>query len=188
VFISYRGTDSGSYAALLYVGLSARFGGDLVFLDSESIPAGADFVEQLLLRVRQAGLLLAVIGSRWLTANAAPGRRCIDDPADWVRRELVEAFAAGVPVIPVLTDHAQLPAEADLPAELARLSRCQFRFLRYRDATADLNRLCSDLIAAEAMPTAYGAGRATQAGSGSGTIAPSGVVPVGSGRQQRPQP
>jgi hypothetical protein len=34
VFISYRGEDSGSYGALLYVELSRWFGPDLVFVDS----------------------------------------------------------------------------------------------------------------------------------------------------------
>src|SRR5712691_9725484 len=103
VFINYRGVDSRSYGALLYTELSRHFGEDLVFLDSESIPAGADFAEELLARVRGCRVLLAVIGPRWLTTVGAGGRR-IDDPADWVRRELVEALTAGVRVIPVLTD------------------------------------------------------------------------------------
>jgi hypothetical protein len=106
VFINYRGEDSHSYGALLHAELSRRFGLESVFLDSASIPAGADFVEQLLGRVRQAAVVLAVIGSRWLAAAGPGGRRRIDDPADWIRRELVEAFAAGVRVIPVLTDGA----------------------------------------------------------------------------------
>jgi tetratricopeptide (TPR) repeat protein len=143
VFINYRGEDSHSYGALLYTELSRHFGAELVFLDSESIPAGADFAVQLLARVRESAVLLAVIGPRWLSADAE-GRR-IDDPADWIRRELAEAFAAGVRVVPVLTDGADLPGEAELPVEIAGLSRCQYRRLRYRDATADLDRLRADL-------------------------------------------
>jgi tetratricopeptide (TPR) repeat protein len=146
VFISYRGEDSHSYGALLYRDLIGRFGRDLVFLDAESTPAGADFVQELLGRVRSARLLLAVIGPRWLSAtDPATGRRRIDDPADWIRRELAEAFAARVRVIPVLTDHADLPAEADLPADIAALSRCQYRHLRRREPTADLARIAADL-------------------------------------------
>jgi tetratricopeptide (TPR) repeat protein len=146
VFISYRGEDSHSYGALLYRDLTDYFGKDLVFLDAESTPAGADFAEELLGRVRSARLLLAVIGPHWLTAtDPATGRRRIDDPADWVRRELAEAFAVGVRVIPVLTDHADLPAAADLPADIAALSRCQYRHLRRREPTADLARIVTDL-------------------------------------------
>jgi hypothetical protein len=140
VFINYRGEDSYSYGALLHSELCRHFGQELVFLDSESIPAGADYAEQLLERVRQAHVVLAVISTRWLAA-AGPGGRRIDDPADWTRRELVEAFAAGVRVIPVLTDEAQLPTEAQLPEDLRALGRCQFRRLRHRDASADVARL-----------------------------------------------
>jgi len=145
VFINYRGEDSHSYGALLHAELSRRFGPDLVFLDSESIPAGADYVQQVLNRVRQARVMLAVIGTRWLAAAGTDGGRRVDDPADWIRRELVEAFAAGVRVIPVLTDGAQMPTEDELPADLAPLGRCQFRRLRYRDASVDLARLVAEL-------------------------------------------
>jgi hypothetical protein len=144
VFINYRGEDTHSYGALLYTDLARRFGADQVFLDCESIPAGADFVTELLERVRSARVVLAVIGPRWLTVTGSTGRR-IDDPADWIRRELVEAFTAGVRVIPVLTDHATLPTEAELPADIAALSRCQARPLRYREPTTDLTRIATDL-------------------------------------------
>src|SRR5262249_14732434 len=99
IFINYRGTDSHSYGALLHAELSRHFGPDLVFLDSESIPAGADFVEHILARVRQARVVLAVIGIHWLTATGPDDKRRLDDPADWIRQELVTAFAAGVRVI-----------------------------------------------------------------------------------------
>jgi hypothetical protein len=144
VFINYRGADSRSYGAMLYAELARRFGPERVFLDAESIPAGSDYVEQLLGRVRRARVLLAVIGGRWLATDSG-GRRGIDDPADWIRRELVAAFDAGVRVVPVLTDGARMPAEGELPADLAPLVRCQFRRLRHRDATADVGRLVADL-------------------------------------------
>src|SRR5215475_12951377 len=91
VFINYRGEDSHSYGALLHTELSRQFGPELVFLDSESIPAGDDFVTQLLGRVRRSAVVLAVIGTRWLTTTGPGGGRRIDDPADWIRQELVAA-------------------------------------------------------------------------------------------------
>jgi hypothetical protein len=130
---------------LLHAELSRHFSPDLVFLDSESIPAGADFVEHILARVRQARVVLAVIGIHWLTAIGPGDKRRLDDPADWIRQELVTAFAAGVRVIPVLTDAAAMPTEADLPADLAPLARCQYRRLRHREASADLARLVGEL-------------------------------------------
>ena len=145
VFINYRGEDSHSYGALLYHELARQFGDDYVFFDAASIPAGADFVQELLGRVRSARVLLAVIGRRWLTAANDTGQRRIDDPTDWIRRELAEAFSANVRVIPVLTDQAELPPEATLPADIAALSRCPARPLRRRESTADLARIVTDL-------------------------------------------
>ena len=149
IFINYRGTDAHSYAVLLYVELSRFFGPDLVFLDSESIPAGADFVEQLLHRVRHARAILAVIGPGWLAATGPRRRPRPREPVDWTRRELIEAFAVGIPVIPVLADNTDLPTERELPASLTQLSRCQYRRLRCRDARADLDRIANDLIASD---------------------------------------
>src|SRR5262245_21770709 len=149
IFINYRSADTRSYAALLYVELSRCFGPDLVFLDSESIPAGADFAEQLLGRVRHARAMLAVIGPDWLRGTGSRWRPRLKEPIDWTRRELVEAFAAGVPVIPVLTDNTRMPTERELPNCLAQLSRCQYRRLRCRDATTDLDRIVNDLIASD---------------------------------------
>ena len=145
VFINYRSEDSASNGAWLYTELVHYFGDEYVFLDAESIPAGADFVEELLRRVRSARILLAVIGPRWLTATDPTGRRRIDDPHDWIRRELAEAFTAGVRVIPVLADQAELPRESDLPADIAALSRSQYRHLRRREPTSDLARIVADL-------------------------------------------
>jgi tetratricopeptide (TPR) repeat protein len=147
VFINYRGGDSASNGAWLYTELVHRFGDEHVFLDAESIPAGADFVEELLHRVRSARVVLAVIGPRWLVAtDPTTGRRRLDDPDDWVRRELAEAFAVGVRVIPIVTDQAELPGEADLPADIAALYRCQARYLRRREPKSDLARIVADLV------------------------------------------
>jgi len=149
VFINYRGTDTKAYGALVHTALAQRFGADLVFLDSESIGPGVDFEYLTLGQVRRAAALLALIGPDWLAADAA-GLRRIDDPQDWIRRELTAAFNAGVTVIPVLTDGATMPAALDLPADIANLSRCQFRRLRHREATHDLARLAAELEAADA--------------------------------------
>jgi hypothetical protein len=133
VFINYRGAADSLYAAgVLYAGLVQALGPDQVFLDSESIKPGADFVTTLLDQVRGAQVVRAVIGPHWLTATGVNGQRRIDDPNDWIRRELATAFDAGVLVVPVLTDNAAIPAETDLPADIARLGRAQYVLLRQR--------------------------------------------------------
>jgi hypothetical protein len=121
VFINYRGDDSYASAALIDRELSNRFGSANVFFDSRSIPAGSDFAEELLARLRASSVLLVVIGPRWLTITDEAGRRRIDDPKDWIRREIVGALAQEIRVIPVLADQAKLPAEADLPVDIVQL-------------------------------------------------------------------
>jgi hypothetical protein len=146
IFINYRGEDSQTAAALIDSETAARFGNDQVFLDSRSIPAGSDFVEELLGRVRSCSVLLVVIGPRWLTVTDAVGERRIDDPRDWLRREIVEAFSHGLRVVPVLTDGAELPAEANLPDDIAGLSRRQYVPLRRRYTAVDLAFLAERII------------------------------------------
>jgi TIR domain-containing protein len=121
IFINYRGEDSQTAAVLIDRELAARFGSDQVFLDCRSIPAGADFVEELLGRLRVCSVLLVVIGPHWLTLTNAAGERRIDDPQDWIRREIVEAFTHGLRVVPVLTDGVTLPAGEELPDDIAGL-------------------------------------------------------------------
>jgi tetratricopeptide (TPR) repeat protein len=155
VFISYRVKDSYVAAALIDRELSSRFGSGNVFLDSKSIPAGSDFTEELLARLRTCSVLLVVIGPRWLAITDEAGYRRIDDPEDWVRREIVEALASGMRVIPVLTDQAQLPAEADLPTDIAQLARRQYVSLRHRHMHVDLDHLVDRIIEAELVDQRY---------------------------------
>ena len=65
--------------------------------------------------------MLAIIGPDWLAADNE-GKRRLDDPDDWVRREIVIALGLGrVQVIPVLVGDAGLPAADELPEPLRPL-------------------------------------------------------------------
>lgn len=162
VFISYRSLDSQGFGDLLYFGLAYRFGEDLVFLDCESIRAGTDFVTELLERVRSARVVLAVIGPGWLDAtDPATGRRRIDDPDDWIRRELVEAFTLGIRVIPVLIDQTDLPSADDLPADIAALSRGQSMRLRGRESATGLMGIIRELTTLDPVLAAAARRRAS---------------------------
>lgn len=142
IFINYRTSDAGTPAAFLHAELSRRFGVAVVFLDYESLPLGRDYEHELLSRVRSCAVLLAVIADRWL--EGVVGQRPIDDPDDWVRREILEALGHGVPVVPVLFSGAKLPVER-LPAELAVLSKLQHFEIRSRWQRHDINNLADHL-------------------------------------------
>lgn len=144
VFVNYRTGDGGFAAALLARVLAARFGQERVFLASRSIPHGEDFVQHIMAGLSRSSVLLAVIGPQWLSANGS-GHRRLDDPADWVRIEIAEAFRRGVRVIPVFLDNTSVLREAELPADIAILARLQYLRLNHRNDNYDLAQLLSAL-------------------------------------------
>ena len=150
VFVNYRSSDEEASATLIERELSARFGADEIFRAGKSIRPGEDFERALLRAVHRCDLLLAVIGPRWLDAPGAAGGRALDDPGDWTRREIAEAFAYGITVVPVLVgDAGRLPA-GSLPEDIAPLERCQYRRLNHRNAEADIELLAETV--AELVP------------------------------------
>ena len=143
VFISYRTADEPMTAVLIKQALSARFGARRIFLDNMSIDLGADFPPILWAALRECRAVVAIIGSRWF-APGANGSRRVDDPEDFVRRELVEALKLGTRVIPVLVGDVRLSA-VDLPAPLAALADRQYLQIRTRAVEHDVNRLVDEL-------------------------------------------
>ena len=91
-----------------------------MWLDYDDIEPGAQFEEALTEALAQSDNLLAIIGPDWLTAEKE-GRRRLDDPEDWVRREVAAGLAGGAAVTPVLVGHAELPTTEDLPEPLKAL-------------------------------------------------------------------
>jgi hypothetical protein len=94
-----------------------------VFRDIDSIEAGEDFEQAIGQALRAASAVLIVIGPRWLEASAHDGSRRIDDPLDYVRREIEIALSMPTPVIPVLVDGAGLPAGELLPESIRELTK-----------------------------------------------------------------
>ncbi|MFE7317674.1 toll/interleukin-1 receptor domain-containing protein [Streptomyces sp. NPDC057555] len=146
IFINYRTADEAWCASHLAKELGQRFGPDRVFRDGDSLRGGDRYPEELVAAVRTCSVLLAVIGERWLNATDARGGRALDNPEDWTRREIIDAFDWGIRVIPVLVSPRLGPfAPADLPPELAELADVQFRRLNPRDPAAELDRLGDEL-------------------------------------------
>ncbi|MBV9013347.1 MAG: toll/interleukin-1 receptor domain-containing protein [Pseudonocardiales bacterium] len=152
IFINYRTGDEETSASLIEQELSRRFGSKKVFRASKSISPGENYPRELLAAVRSSKALLAIIGSRWLTAVDKQGRKRLDDEDDWTRREILEAFEHGVRVIPVLVGGAQRLRPSDLPPALAgRLDECHSVKLDYHNSADALRRLGDEL--AELIPS-----------------------------------
>ena len=117
IIVSYRRSDTQAIAGRIYDRLSTRYGDESVFMDIDKIPVGTDFRQYIRNELRQADMLLAIIGPRWLGPRD-DGRNRIGDRADPVRVEIETALEGGVPVVPVLVDGARMPDEEALPDSL----------------------------------------------------------------------
>jgi predicted ATPase len=122
VFLSYRREDAAGHAGRLTDHLLDRFGQGSVFVDVDSIEAGADFTAEIERAIAGSDAVLVVIGPGWLDARTPSGVRRLDEPADFVRREVEAALSSEVRVIPVLVGGAEMPAEAELPDSIAALA------------------------------------------------------------------
>jgi hypothetical protein len=155
VFLSYRREDASGHAGRLYDLLAARYGATHVFMDIDAIPLGSEFRETINRAVASCDVLIALIGRDWLDARDADGRRRLDDPDDFVRREIEAALAAGVVVVPASVQGAEFPRPGALPESLVPLTRRQGFQLSDAGWQDDVQRLIRRL---EAVPAQQQAG------------------------------
>jgi pterin-4a-carbinolamine dehydratase len=150
IFISYRRSDSQHAAFAIADRLRWAFGQDEVFFDRRSIDGGDEWSEAIKGALAAARVVLIVIGSTWLRVADEWGRRRLDNPKDWVRREICEALApanaARITVIPVYLDGVAPPPESAFDADLRRISALQAATLPNEFWEPALNSLI-DLIA-----------------------------------------
>jgi hypothetical protein len=146
VFISYRREDSRYQARRVYDAFVHALPPDTVFMDVDSIPPGADFVEILEGWVKQCDVLLALIGPNWLNSiDPRTGLRRLDSPEDFVRIEVRGALRRKIPVVPVLLDATEMPTAAELPDDIKALRRRHAEFVDFRTFDTDVQRLIKRL-------------------------------------------
>lgn len=112
IFISYRRSDAGGHARLLFDKVSAWFGSERVFYDHDKLDPGDHFPATIDAALVAAQVTLAVIGPDWLATlneRAARGPGQIDVVREELRRalELQRANPERL-VIPVLVGGAQM--------------------------------------------------------------------------------
>lgn len=123
IFINYRRDDTRGEAGRLMDSLTEYMGEGRVFRDIEGIEGGANFEEVLQESVGSANALIVLIGPNWLNATNSAGERRLDNPDDWVAKEIIAAMDKGLPVYPVLVEDAQMPHADELPEGLKPLAR-----------------------------------------------------------------
>jgi hypothetical protein len=148
IFISYRRSDSAGHAGRLCDALVNHFGADRVFMDVDDIRPGENFIQKLDQSEHSCSVLLAVIGKSWLSPR-------LEDPQDFVRREIASGLQSKLRVFPILVQGASMPPAEQLPAEIAGLSHLQAYELqdaRFQRDAADLIALLDPLITSMALP------------------------------------
>lgn len=145
IFVSYRRADTQQAAGRLADDLGHHFGGDKVFRDVENIGLGLDFSEALNRELESCGVMLTLIGAKWLSVTDEAGARRLDNPDDWIRQEIATALRRNIRVVPVLIDGATLPAADALPDELRALVRRQGLELADARWRGDVARLIETL-------------------------------------------
>jgi hypothetical protein len=152
VFISFRSADGGYAAAQIDGLLREVFGDRHVFRSARTIPVGAAFPDELDRALRQACVMVAVIGPQWATAvDPSSGSPRLADPDDWVRREIEYALAANIPLVPVILDGAQRLHANSVPPSIAGIADRQTVHFRSRFEAVDLRHLVESLR--EAVPS-----------------------------------
>ncbi len=146
IFISYRRDDAAYVTGHINDLLRKEFGDEAVFTDVDNIALGVDFRAVLDETVSQCQVLLAVIGSGWLTAADRDGQLRLQDPADFVRIEIESALKRNIPVIPLLVSGAKMPAVEELPESLRGLAfRNGTQIRPAPDFRVDMARLIKNL-------------------------------------------
>jgi hypothetical protein len=145
VFLSYRTSDEPFAAAFLDHELTRQFGPDAVFFASRSIDLGVSWETAMFAAVSASDAVLVVIGPRWLTAAGADGRRRLDDPRDFVRREIELGLRMKKQVIPVHLERRHSLDRDALPESLRELADKQSTVVAFRNSKPDLERLVTRL-------------------------------------------
>ena len=141
IFISYRRGDSAFIAEAIRASLANSIGESEVFLDSKSIPIGADFRNQIKSTMADCKVLIVVVGDKWLKDSSGTS-----ESEDFVFHEIEEALSRKVPILPVLVEGAKMPALNQLPLKLQQF--CYLNALEVRSGRFlkdYLNALHSDI-------------------------------------------
>lgn len=137
-FISYR-RQRWTGPRLLNDSLKSKFGADSTFFDIDGIPVGDRFPGIIAQSIKQSHVIFVVIDDEWLVEK--DGQRRLNNPEDWVRREIEIALGLQIPIIPLLLERARMPGADELPKSLAEFVQFQSVKLRNEDYQGDLERI-----------------------------------------------
>ncbi len=148
IFINYRRQDSEHAVDRLNKALSKHTSDPKndIFVDIDSIPLSKRFPEYIEAKVGECDQFIAVIGNQWVSAeDPETGGRRLDDPKDFVRREIEAAIAANKPIVPVVLAPASMPKAVELPDSLKELAEMNAVVLHRTSFEHDVGQMVTKL-------------------------------------------
>ena len=121
-------------------------------MDLFGIRPGESFAWAIHQAVTNAEVLVFLIGPKWLNITDENGTRRLDDPNDFVRREVTAGLDRGALVVPVLVAGATYLEASDLPDEMRGLEQLQALDLSARHWDADVALLLTRISEALDKP------------------------------------
>jgi GTPase SAR1 family protein len=125
IFINYRRGDDSGFTGRVFDRLVRRYTSSDIFMDVDSIPPGSNFPDLLAEWIGHCDVFLSIIGRNWENATCNNSIRRLDDPNDFVRREIALALQRDIRVIPVLVNETVMPRADGLPECLKELTHRQ---------------------------------------------------------------
>ncbi len=145
LFVSYRRDDSEGYVGALSLVLeqSQRSTPVELFVDSNKIPVGANFVRVILEALESCDAVLVCIGPEWRGPGVGSELPRIFAANDPIRVELQTAFSSGIPVFAALVNGATRPRPKDVPKDLEKLAAIPFVELTDRHFESDVAEMAA---------------------------------------------
>ena len=141
VFLSYRRSDTQHLAGRIADHLNAEPDIDEVFFDIDGIHPGENFEAKIATALADSDVCLVLIGNDWSGLRSAEQPARILDDHDFVRLEVEAALKSTARVLPVLANNAVMPAQAQLPPELAELPKINAVTIEHNSFDRDVDNI-----------------------------------------------
>jgi hypothetical protein len=163
IFISYRRDDVPGQVGRLYGRLADHYGDEAVFMDVESLVLGQCFEQVILERIKQARVMLVVMGPSWQAVRHRP-----DGEPDLFQLEVDTALANDTTISALLIDRSTAPDTMALPAALQQVFDRQAFSIRQEAFNRDVSALIEGLEKTGIKPSARHRRRRVEAGLAAG--------------------
>ena len=146
VFLSYRRSDTQHLAGRIADHLNAEPDIEELFFDIDGIHPGENFEAKIEAALAASDVCLVLIGNDWCGQRSDEQTARIFDDRDFVRLEVGAALKSSARVLPVLANKAVMPAESELPPELAELPKINAVTIEHNSFERDVDFIVDAIL------------------------------------------